>query len=175
MHRRLYLFYFFIIIVLASCSPESDHKPSDFSLVLSWNTGALPPEYTYSYEITIGPDLMGTLKYQFGYNSTESSHQYSEAFQITQDQIESLYHNLKDQDIFRNNWIQGETTEGGPGSSLTLSAKGKEYHLPCLSTLTGKDYNRMETVIETIRDVVPIELWHEMQSRQQIYESEYEY
>lgn len=116
--QKVFLFCFFITIILTSCQPNSDVLLSDFSIELAWNTGSLPPEYTYSYVITIGPELHGVFEYQFGYDDITSENSYSKSFQITQENLEMLYHHL--QDMLREDWNLGETMEGGPGSSLNL-------------------------------------------------------
>jgi len=171
--RKVSFFCILMTIALASCTPGDNNTPSDFSLELTWNTGSLPPEYTYSYVITVGPELKGTLEYQLGYDDTTNVNKYSEDFQITQEDLAQLYNDL--QDMFREDWKVGETMEGGPGASLTLSAYDKQFLVPSLSELSGDDYARMDAAIETIREVVPVELWQELQARQQIYEEEYEY
>ena len=173
--RHSYFFIFLILLVLISCTPTPSSSPSDFALELSWNTGSLPPEYTTSYLMTIGPELQGTLEYQFGYGDKDEANQYSIDFQITQEQLEDLYQDLYDEDMFRSNWQEGEISAGGPGSSLILTAYGEQYHIPSLSELSGEDYTRVDAAIETIQGVVPAELWEEMQARQENYEIEYEY
>jgi hypothetical protein len=171
--QRLCLFFLFIVIALAACTPDVNGMPADFSVELAWNTGSLPPEHTYNYIINIGPEMQGVLEYQFGYGDSTNNNSYSEEFQITQEVIEQLYYDL--QDMFREDWEVGETADGGPASSLTLSAYNTHYHIPSLSKLSSDDYARMDAAIETIRNAVPVELWQEMQTRQQNYEKNYEY
>lgn len=161
-----------LTLALAACAPNWENMPSDFSLELAWNTGSLPPEYTYSYVIIVTPDLQGTFEYQFGYDN-QAEYIYSEVFQITQEQLDFLYHYLRDQNLFRSDWKEPdlrEMMEGSPGSGLRLTAFGNHYHLPSLSELSGADYAQMEAAIETIGEVVPDELWDEMRARQQLYE-----
>ncbi len=173
--RKTFIFLIFIITVLASCTPKQDTTPSDFSLTLAWNTGSLPPEYTYSYEIVIGPGLEGTLAYQFGYDSEDEVNAYSSSFPLAQEQLDELYTYFLDQDILRSDWEEGEGMLGSPGSSLTIIADGIEYAVPSLSDLTSADYALVEEAIDKIKAIVPADLWEEMEARRQIYEDEYEY
>lgn len=172
--RRFLIILILSIAALASCTPKTAATPSDFSLVLTWETGALPPEYTYSYEVIIGPELEGTLAYQFGYDGEDEANTYSSDFSLTQEQFDDLYTFFQKQGMIRSEWEEGEIMVGSPGSSLTLTADGETYQIPSLSELDGEDYTLMEEAIEKIEEAVPAELWEEMETRRQTYETEYE-
>ena len=54
------------LINITGCIELKEYT-NDLTVELFWNTGTLPPEYYYYYQITIGPDYAGIFEYQPGY------------------------------------------------------------------------------------------------------------
>jgi hypothetical protein len=172
--RNLFLIFVLTGLLLTACTPRSEGTPSDFSVALHWNTGSLPPEYIYSYTVTLEPDLTGALEVWIGIRQEDDANHYVTDFSLSLEQLDDLYQSLQEEDAFRKNWNTGETSEGGPGTSLELSAQGKTYLIPGLSELSGEDYAAADRAMDLIRAVVPAELWQEMMDRQLDYLMNYE-
>ena len=169
-----------LIIVLIStlmavaCSQMPVETAQDFSLTLEWNTGSLPPQYTYMYVINLGPGLQGELEYRPGYDPNDTSQQWVISFSFSEQQMNDLFEYLQSQDMFRSNWKKGEPMMGSPGTSLILNAYGKEFHVPSISELDRTEFARVDAAIEAIRALVPKTIWDEMGARQKEYEDNFE-
>ncbi|MDP2964490.1 MAG: hypothetical protein Q8N39_00470 [Pelolinea sp.] len=155
--------------------PDFNQLPAetanDFSLRFKWNTGTLPPQYTYTYTILLEPGK-GSLEYQPGYGD-DNSLQWSVDFALSEKQMHDLFDYLNSQDMFRSSWKKGEPMLGGSGTSLILNANGKQYTIPSISILASSEYARVDAAMEAIRALVPQTIWDEMDVRQKEYEANY--
>lgn len=168
-----YLFLIVILLVfLSSCSRMPDNYPQDFSLVLEWDTGALPPEYHYQYTITIGPGPQGEFSYHPGYEYNASL-AWTTPLEITEVDLQSLYAYLGDNNILRNRWESSQPLLGGQGTRIVIDAFGQQYVVPSVSEVSPKERELVEKTIEMIRTYVPGNIWSEMERRQAEYESSY--
>lgn len=183
-----------IILMVAACSklpvtsqPDFSQLPIDlpprnsqlptriaqnFSLLFEWNTGTLPPEYTYSYTIMLETGK-GRLEYQHGY-ADDYSKQWKFDFTVSEKQMYDLYEYLNSQNMFRSSWKKGEPMLGGSGSALILKADGEEYIIPSISILASSEYARVDAAFEAIRALVPQSIWDEMNAHQREYEANFE-
>jgi len=174
MSRFFMTFFFFLLFVsVTACSASSNRHPADFSLTFDWNTGSLPPQYHYSYTITIQSDGKGSLDYQPGYEPNEATRWQTE-FSLTVKQMDALYGYLIENDLLRATWNLGEPSLGGSGSSLVVTAGGKEYAVPSISELQPEDRKRLEVTIDAIKNLLPQNIWDELDARQEVYESGFE-
>lgn len=158
--------------MLVSCNTKSPQTPDDFSLYFEWNTGSLPPQYTYTYAITLGPGTQGKLAYQPGYEK-DKLHHWEVDFSVSEQQMVDLYQYLDSQDMFRSNWEVGESMEGSSGTTLILNSHGRQYNIPSLSILDRSEYARVVAAMQAIRNLVPRAIWDEMDTRQTEYETNY--
>jgi hypothetical protein len=159
-------------VFLSSCAGMSDTYPGDFSLVLEWDTGALPPEYHYQYTITIGPGPQGEFVYHPGYEVTAES-TWITSFEITETDLQSLFDYLKENNILRNQWQSGQPLMGGQGTIITITAFDQQYLVPSVSAVSQSERGLVEQTIEVIRAFVPEHIWTEMEQRQTDYESSF--
>ena len=170
-------------LVTVACSqlptitpPDSSELPTetaqDFSLLFEWNTGTLPPQYTYTYTIILGPGK-GRLEYQPGY-ADDNSQQWMVDFTVSEKQMHDLYEYLNSQNMFRSSWKEGEPMMGGSGTTLILKAFEEQYTIPSISILSSSEYARVDAAMEAIRALVPQTIWDEMDARQKEYETNYE-
>lgn len=174
MSRFVVTCIFFLLFVSATaCSASSNRHPSDMNLTFNWNTGSLPPQYHYSYTITIQPDGNGSLDYQPGYEPDEATRWQTE-FSLTGKQMDALYGYLIENDLLRTTWNLGEPLLGGSGTSLVVTADGKEYTVPSISELQPDDRKLMEAAIDTIKNLLPQSIWDELDARQEAYEAGFE-
>ena len=173
MVRRIFIILIYTLVI-AACSQLPVVRPQDFSLTLEWDTGSLPPQYTYMYVINLGPGLEGELVYRPGYDPNDISQQWMASFSIKEKQMEELFAYLESQDLFRSKWKQGEVMEGSPGSNLILQADGQEFHVPSISELDRNEFVLVDNAIEAIRALVPKTIWDEMDARQTEYETNFE-
>lgn len=156
-------------VLLSSCGKLPEARPSDFSLVLEWDTGALPPEYHYAYTIAIGPGAQGEFTYQPGYEEKDENF-WLMPFEISEARLQSLYTWLRDNDLMRRKWNAGQPLLGGQGTAILINAFGAQYLVPSISEINQSDRELVEKAIEEIRACVPAEIWREMEKRQAVYE-----
>jgi hypothetical protein len=161
------------LLMLTACSQLPAETAQDFSVTYSWNTGTLPPEYTYTCTIILGPGAQGKLEYQPGYWD-DNAQLWSVDFPVSEREMDNLYQYLYSQDMFRRHWKKGEISEGGPGTSLELRAYGKQYEIPSLSIIASSEFGRVSAAMEAIRALVPQTIWNEMDARQEEWEANYE-
>jgi hypothetical protein len=149
-----------------------DTYPKDFSLVLEWDTGALPPEYHYQYTITIGPGPQGEFAYHPGYEENPSL-AWITSFEVDENDLQSLYLYLKENNILRNRWETGQPLLGGQGTRVIIDAFDQRYIIPSISEVSTKERELVEQTIELIRTYLPEHIWTEMEQRQTDYESSF--
>ena len=77
--------------------------------------------------------------------------------------------------MLRSQWSTGQPLLGGQGTSLVITASGKEYRVPSISVLTRSEREKVDEIIEIIRGYVPQAIWDEMDARQAAFEAEFEY
>lgn len=160
------------LVVLSSCAGMPDKYPRDFSLVMDWDTGALPPEYHYQYTITIGPGPQGEFAYHPGYEDN-ASFAWITSFEVGENDLQSLYSYLKEKNILRNQWESGQPLVGGQGTRVIIYAFDQRYLVPSVSEVSPKERDLVDQTIELIRTYVPEHIWTEMEQRQTEYESSF--
>lgn len=173
--KRLIFILSATVFVFSSCSGLPAETPEDFSVVFSWDTGALPPRYHYSYTITIGPGLQGQFVYQPGYDAQDRTNMWVADFALTQGHLDSLYASLKDLGMMQSRWNTGAGLVGGSNTDIIITAYAKEYRVPSIAELEEGDRGSVEDAMGDIRGAVPQDIWDEMEARQQAYEENFEY
>jgi len=162
------------VFFISSCSGLPAETPEDFSVIFSWDTGSLPPQYHYSYTITVGPSPQGEFVYRPGYDEQDRTHLWAADFVLTQGELDTLYASLKDLGMMRSRWNTGRRLIGGSNTEMVITAYGKEFRVPSVSELKDQDRSRAEDAMEVVRDSVPQDIWEEMEARQQAYEKSFE-
>jgi hypothetical protein len=162
-------------LVLNACARVTTARPDDFSLILEWDTGALPPPYHYSYIISIGPDAAGQFTFQPGYAPENSGELWETEFDLQSTELDTLYQTLIEKEALRAKWSTGQPLLGGQGTSLTITSNGNKYKIPSVSILTRSEREKVEALIEIIRGYVPKSIWDEMAARQAEFEAGFEY
>jgi len=168
---------FAVMISCISCYPEpSKECPEDLTVKFYWNTGTLPPEYQYYYQITVGPGLQGLFEYQPGYPGTSweplSPDVWEVSFEVSQDQVNHLYQLLIENDLFKSRWkTTDEVAEGGSSSYITIIANGRKYDkIPDDLEIKPEDRKKVYKASNYLREMVPADIWEEMEERQSKFE-----
>jgi len=171
---------FVAMIGCISCYPEpAEECPEDLTVKFYWNTPPLSPEYNYYYGITIGPGFKGLFEYQPGYPDTSweplSPDVWEVSFEVSQDQVDHLYQLLIENDLFKRKWeTTDEVAEGGSSSSIRIIANGREYDkIPSESEIKPEDRKKVAPVSKYLREMVPTNIWEEMEERQRQFEESY--
>jgi len=162
------------LINISGCGRQAE-QPEDLTARLYWDTGTLPPEYYYYYRITIGPGCNGTFEYQPGYGEPPAPDTWKTDFAVSAEQLANLYQLLIVNNVFNENWGKGEVAEGGSFSSITITAGGKEYKIPGGSALKKADRSKIDRVSDYIKEMVPADIWEEMDDRQSLFEESFTY
>jgi hypothetical protein len=169
-----FLFFLLLLFCFTACSTMPEKYPDDFSLVLEWDTGALPPEYHYQYTIAIGPGPQGEFVYHPGYEGS-AENTWITSFVVSTDNLQSLFDYLRDNDVLRKNWQKGMPLLGGQGTSIIITVFDQQYLVPSVSEVSQNERGLVEQTIEEIRSYVPAEIWVEMELKQSEYEQNYQY
>ena len=171
---------FAVMIGCMSCYAEPAKEcPEDLTVKFYWSTPPLSPEYNYYYGITIGPGLQGLFEYQPGYPDTSweplSPDVWEISFEVSHDQVDYLYQLLIENDLFKRKW---ETTDevaiGGSSSSIKIIANGRKYDkIPGESEIKPEDRKKVDAVLDYVREIVPTNIWEEMEELQRQFEESY--
>ena len=169
---KLILCSIILELIMAGCQKTSTTMPADFSFVYQWNTGSLPPQYHYSYEIKVYPAGQGQFTYQHGYSGEDALPEWQTSFTVKISQLDDLFRLIKEKDLFRSQWAEGELSIGGSSSDLDIISAGKEHRLPNDAAMITTDRQSVQEVFEQIKALVPQSIWDEMQTRQEQYENQ---
>ncbi len=163
-----------ISILISACSKPSSKRPSDFSLTLEWDTGALPPQYHYAYVIRIQPGSQADFTYAAGYEPLTQPDAWQAKFDLSESQLDALYAYLLGNDMLKSGWKTGQPLLGGSGTRILIQAEGTTYEIPSISILDKSQRQDVEALMDYIRDLVPGTIWQEMEERQAQHEADYE-
>lgn len=173
--KTISAFVIFLISIFSftACTSQPSERPGDFNLSLAWNTGSLPPQYHYSYSINIQSSGASVFIYQAGYEEDEAL-RWQTDFTLDKNQMDDLYKYLVEKDLLRSNWREGQPSMGSSGTSIQITANGEEFQVPSISVLEQADRKIIQPAIDTINQLVPQNIWDEMNTRQDTYEKEFE-
>lgn len=153
-----------------------NRQEDDNNLVakLYWNTGSLPPEYYYYYRIKVGPGTGGVFEYQPGYGEPPAPEVWKVDFEVSSEQMETLYCLIQENNLLKNQWaVSEETAEGASTSSLTIIYGGNEYNIPGEYRLETEERAKVSEVTDYLREMVPPDIWNEMGERQSQFEESF--
>jgi len=162
------------IFIFTGCKQVDKNIPEDFEVSMHYDTGSLPPQYHYYYKIKIGPGEQCFFEYQPGYGEPPAPQIWKSSFNISLEQLDSLYSLLADYNFFRKSWKEGEMPCGSDSTSFEIKAGSKIFKIPSDSGLKGDDAAKVREVAEIIKELVPKKIWSEMQAMQQDFENSYD-
>ena len=171
-HSRKYLLLLFLVFFFIGCQRSEHEVPHDFYIQLDWNTGALPPQYYYTYSVSIDSLGNGTFSYHPGYED-DISNDWKTGFSLAEEQVDDLYKYLDENDLLRNDWQSGQPLLGGKGTGITITTDGRQYAIPSVSELAEKDRRVVNNAIDFVNSLVEQDIWDEMETRQEAYEQAY--
>jgi hypothetical protein len=151
-----------------------NNAPRDFSVHLTWSTGALPPPYHYSYSILCGPGLNGIFTYHNGKSLSQNLEPVVIDFGTSIESMDGLYVFLEENNFFRNKWDKAAPSIGGSSTIIKISAKGKTYEIPPDFELKPGDAKIINKAAYLINSMVPEQTWAEIQKLQSEFEKSYE-
>ncbi len=156
--KQLVLLLTLALFGISGCGQEPVSRPSDFNLVLSWHTGALPENYWYSYRLVIGPSTTGKLHYRSGTGQVE----WSAEFTVSDEDLDTLYTHTREQGMLRSKWKIGDQIDGGPATSIQITSNGKHHSIGERSELMESERELVDALIEMVESLVPDDLWETM-------------
>jgi hypothetical protein len=151
-----------------------NNAPGDFSVQLTWSTGALPPPYYYSYSISCGPGLKGIFAYRNGKNLSQDQDPVIIDFDTSIESMDGLYVFLEENNFFGNKWDKAAPSIGGSSTIIKIRASGKTYEIPPDYELNPEDAKIINKAAYLINTMVPEQTWIEMQKLQSEFEKSYE-
>jgi len=150
-----------------------NNAPKDFSVQLTWSTGALPPPYHYSYSISCGLGLKGIFAYQNGKSLSEGQEPMIIDFNTSIESMNGLYVFLEENNFFRDKWDKAAPSIGGSSTIIKIGANGKTYKIPPDYELKPEDAKIINKAAYLINGMVPEQTWVEMQKLQNEFEKTY--
>ncbi len=150
------------------------NAPRDFSVQLTWSTGALPPPYYYSYSISCGPGLKGIFAYRNDKNLSQDQEPVIIDFDTSIESMDSLYVFLKENNFFRDKWDEAPPSIGGSSTRIKIGADGKTYEIPPDYELNPEDAKIINKAAYLINSMVPEKTWIEMRELQSEFEKSYQ-
>ncbi|MCL5986910.1 MAG: hypothetical protein M1371_10185 [Actinobacteria bacterium] len=157
-----------------SVTSQNQNTTEDFSTTLYWDTGSLPPEYHYYYLITIGPGPEGRFDYQPGYGKPPAPDIWVMEFSVSFVKLNELYEFLNGNGLFRDSWEKVEPSIGGSFYKITITANDKTYKVPPDFELKPKDSKKISEVADFVKNLVPENIWTDMEKRQKEFEESFE-
>jgi len=78
-------------------------------------------------------------------------------------------------DLFKRRWgTTDEVAEGGGNSYITIIANGRKYDkIPSDSEIKPEDGKKVYKASNYLREIVPTNIWEEMEKRQSQFEESY--
>jgi hypothetical protein len=156
--KKLALLLTLALFGISGCAQEPVNRPSDFKLVLSWHTGAVPENYWYSYRLIIGPSTTGKLQYRSGNGQVE----WSDEFTVPDEDLDTLYTHTREQGLLRSKWEQGDQIDGGPATSIEITSNGNFHSIGERSELIENERKLVDALIDRVENLVPDDLWETM-------------
>lgn len=159
---------------ITSVTSQNQNIPEDFSTKLYWDTGSLPPEYHYYYLITIGPGPEGRFDYQSGYGEPPAPDIWVAEFSVSFVKLNELYEFLDGNGFFRDSWEKVEPSIGGSYHIINITANDKTYEIPPDFELNPEDSKKISEVADFVKNLVPENIWTDMEKRQKEFEESFE-
>jgi hypothetical protein len=132
----------------------------DFSLRYEWAAGSMPPPYHYELVILVN-GTSGLLTCLPDY-PLHSPPEWKFPFSVSTDQAEMLIRLMTTARVFRASWRKPAShTVGGDWETLSVQLSGKEGSIP--ARLTEKDAANLHPVYTAIRNLVPAEIWTQIE------------
>ena len=166
--------YVWLLLCLIACGGSAMPAlvPDDFSVVYDWREGSLPPPYHNEYTITIQHDGQSTITYWPDYPS-DITPKWSETWMLTEDQLQTLYTQLVQQQFFATTWSEdADPPVGGSIERLSVQAAGKTYTAPF--NVRATQQAALEPLYALINNAVPEKIWQQLEQQRQTYIDQFE-
>ncbi|MCX6164116.1 MAG: hypothetical protein NTU73_04530 [Ignavibacteriae bacterium] len=160
------------VLHFLSCGLQAQNEWS--KLEYSFNVGALPPPYHYSYKITISMNGAGELVYVGG-NQDKDKNTSKYTFELDNEKLVILENAVKESDVMNldiKTRPSNEIPDGGHSDGLELfgySKKNDTKDLVLLKRVPTYPELKYETVLNTlykvIQNSVPEDIWKEAKSK----------
>ncbi len=151
---------------LGGGSKPPTSRPDDFSVTYNWYEGSVPPPYHYEYMITIESDGAGLVTYSPDYPGADVP-TWTEPFTLDSSQMDALYTQLRDLDVFNTAWSEADQVPvGGSHSNLTILADGRTVDIPAFPAQAAASAESAKGVVIA---VVPADIWDRLSAQRDQY------
>lgn len=146
-------------------------RPNDFSVTYNWYEGSLPPPYHYEYMVTIEPDGSGLVAYTPDYPGADVP-TWTEPFTLDSSQLDALYTQLRDLDVFATAWTETDDVPvGGSHSTLTILADGRTIHIPAFPASAVDQADGAKSAVIAF---IPSDIWDRLNAQRDQYVQEHQ-
>lgn len=166
-------FAFLCLLVFCSLSCGVQAQSEWVKLEYYFNVGSLPPQYHYSYTITINSEGKGELVYIRGYKEKDKTY-IGHPFELDNNKLESLKNAVKESDVLSleiKSRPNEQIPDGGHSDGLKifgLDSSNPADELAVLKTVPSypelKYENTLNKLYKVIQNSVPEDLWNEVKS-----------
>ncbi|MCJ7626089.1 MAG: hypothetical protein MUO76_21565 [Anaerolineaceae bacterium] len=146
-------------------------RPDDFRFRLEWAAGSMPPPYHYEYTIQVEAG-QGLITFFPDYPSADTP-MWEETFVVDEPEMEGLFQLMAAKKVFRDTWQrQQEPTTGGSRSWLEVTCGKIVYKVPY--DLEYAEQKALDEVYDSVRSLIPRDIWEMLVSRREQYELDHE-
>ncbi|HWM06095.1 MAG TPA: hypothetical protein VNP92_27440 [Actinophytocola sp.] len=136
--------------------------PDDFAATIHFGNGSVPPPYHFEWELRV-TESTADLSWRPGYD--EAVPPWTRSVPIDRAQRERLYDRLTEAGVFEPAPDSDPGLSGGDSGSVELVADGRTHDTGDLGgSPQGQDI--IDAVHQAASEVVPAEVWTEMQDKQ---------
>lgn len=160
-----------LLLVVAGCAhrgappPDVRVMPDDFAGTVVYENDSVPHHYRWTVTFN---HTTATLSWRPGHDDALSP--WQKTVDITADQRSRLYERLVDLDVFDLPDVIDKGMVGGQDGRYEFTARGETY---AVGTFSGNEENveLVRTVAGAAEDLVPADVWHDMQYAQDEWEA----
>lgn len=170
--KIIILFSSLIFFHFLSCGVQAQNEWS--KLEYSFNVGALPPPYHYSYKITISMNGTGELVYVGG-NQDKDKNTSKYTFELDNEKLVFLENAVKESDVMNldiKTRPSNEIPDGGHSDGLELFGYSKKNDTKDLELMKSvptypesKYEDALNKLYKVIQNSVPEDIWKEAESK----------
>ena len=154
--------------LLAPCSPSDTtaaERPADFTLRYQWDTGSLPPPYSYQVRVSVDGDGSGTAQIRMNGSGAPA---WSESVRASAEQMDETYKAFCESGVFATEWRNPDSIPvGGSSWRLRATALGERVVIPPYAVSTPA--RSLDRVVDVIEEIVPRRIWQTLEAKRDAY------
>lgn len=143
-----------------------------FTIRYEYSNGSLPPPYHFEYTLFIRVQKStGEIRFFPDYAGKDTPC-WEKTFPIQADKLQTLLDLIRQKQVLCKTWIRPEQLiVGGSQQWLVINTNQGDFNVP--TQLNPEDAERMEEIYQSIKPLVPDEIWQKVKTLHQEYEARF--